>query len=50
VSASGAGKRLIVPSMVCARLRHMEGSKWGTVPCMSMKHLETCGNEAMQTG
>jgi putative transposase len=36
--------------LVCARLRHMEGSKWGTVPYMSMKHLETYEGDAMQTG
>jgi len=36
--------------LVCARLRHMEGSKWGTVPYMSMKHLEIHEDDAMQTG
>ena len=36
--------------LVCARLRHMEGSKWGTVPYMSMKHFDTYEDDAMQTG
>lgn len=36
--------------LVCARLRHMEGSKWGTVPYMSMKHLEDQEVDAMQIG
>jgi transposase-like protein len=35
--------------LVCARLRYMEGSRWGTVPYMSMKHLETYEVDALQT-
>lgn len=36
--------------LVCARLRHMEGSRWGTVPYMSMKHLENQEVDALQIG
>jgi len=36
--------------LVCARLRHMEGSRWGTVPYMSMKHLENQEVNALQIG
>lgn len=36
--------------LVCARLRHMEGSRWGTVPYMSMKHLENQEIDALQIG
>lgn len=36
--------------LVCARLRHMEGSKWGTVPYMNMKHLEGWEDNALQIG
>lgn len=36
--------------LVCARLRHMEGSRWGTVPYMSMKHLEELEVDALQIG
>jgi len=34
--------------LVCARLRHMEGSKWGATPYMSMKHLESQEDDALQ--
>jgi len=34
--------------LVCARLRHMEGSKWGATPYMSMKHLESREDDALQ--
>jgi putative transposase len=34
--------------LVCARLRHMEGSRWGTIPYMSMKHLDSWEDDAMQ--
>lgn len=34
--------------LVCARLRHMEGSKWGSIPYMSMKHLESREDDALQ--
>lgn len=34
--------------LVCARLRHMEGSKWGAIPYMSMKHLESQEDDALQ--
>lgn len=34
--------------LVCARLRHMEGSKWGSTPYMSMKHLESWEDDALQ--
>lgn len=34
--------------LVCARLRHMEGSKWGSTPYMSMKHLESREDDALQ--
>lgn len=36
--------------LVCARLRHMEGSRWGTVPYMSMKHLVEQEVDAVQIG
>lgn len=36
--------------LVCARLRHMEGSRWGTVPYMSMKHLQEQEVDALQIG
>lgn len=34
--------------LVCARLRHMEGSKWGSIPYISMKHLESREDDALQ--
>jgi hypothetical protein len=27
--------------LVCARLRHVAGTQWGSKKCMNMKHLET---------
>ncbi len=32
--------------LVCARLRHVEGSAWGSKPYMSMKHLENWDGDA----
>ena len=31
--------------LVCARLRHVAGTQWGSKKCMNMKHLETMEQE-----
>ena len=32
--------------LVCARLRHVAGTQWGSKKYMNMKHLETTGLES----
>ena len=32
--------------LVCARLRHVAGTQWGSRKYMNMKHLETASGDA----
>ena len=36
--------------LVCARLRHVAGTQWGSKKCMNMKHLEAALDDASITG
>ena len=36
--------------LVCARLRHVAGSQWGSKKYMNMKHLETTAEDASFAG
>ena len=36
--------------LVCARLRHVAGTQWGSKKYMNMKHLETAPDDAFIAG
>ena len=38
------------PMLVCARLRHVAGTQWGTKKYMNMKHLEDALEDASIAG